>query len=329
VVAELGQPCFRVAHYRELFPGFFAEGAPARLPGAEGVAARRARLDGPGSLVALAPEHVTLDLLTDSHEAEISDGGPEAPESAVIAGLTELYPFPHIELAPRGRVAEAWLVDALIPPGSTVLVNALFPTAWHHLHGRGARLLRVDRAGELDLDRILAGLDEPGVAALWLELAPNASAGRPLPVELLEEVAAAARKRGVPLVLDACRLFTNAVALADAHASQMAAALCACGDACTAGLAKEVAAPLGGIVATRSAPLAERVRFVARRMYGHGLGPSARGRLLRPDPGGLHPAPSRHASPAPGAGGRPARRARGLGGAHGAGVRRNGDTNGR
>ena len=167
------------------------------------------------------------------------------------------------------------------PPGSTVLVNALFPTAWHHLHGRGARLLRVDRAGELDLDRILAGLDEPGVAALWLELAPNASAGRPLPVELLEEVAAAARKRGVPLVLDACRLFTNAVALADAHASQMAAALCACGDACTAGLAKEVAAPLGGIVATRSAPLAERVRYVARRMYGHGLGPSARGRLLR------------------------------------------------
>lgn len=279
VLVDLVQPTFRVAHYRELFPALRAE--PPRdvdSPGPTGRAARAARLDAVG-ILGLGADDLRLDLLTDSHEAEVAEGGPTVSADELLPRLRLHYPFPHLELAPRGRVAEAWLAEALVTPGAKVLVNALFPTAWHHLAARGAVLRRIDHDGRLDLAAIERELDD-GVAALWIELAPNASAGRPVTVEGLACAAELARRARVPLVLDACRLYTNAAALGE-DVGATAAALCASADACTVGFGKEIGAPAGGLVGVRDRELAARVEHIARRMYGISLGAGARGRLAR------------------------------------------------
>lgn len=289
VVAELVQPNYRVAHCRDLFPNVRVGGDDALTEASsDGDAARAERLAAAGySTVALSPDDVALDLLTDSWDEPGQSARPSraATLEDVSRRLREVYPYRHVEPATRGRFAEALLAEALVRPGARVLANALFPTTHYHLTTRGAVVTRVDREGEIDFDELERELGRGDVAAVYLELAANALCGQPIAVQTLSRAHALAREKRVPLVLDACRAFANAELLRAREGSSrdlgsIVRDLLGSSDACAASLSKDFASPIGGFVGTNDDALAARVRLASRVMYASPPAPSECGRIL-------------------------------------------------
>ncbi|MCK6473820.1 MAG: beta-eliminating lyase-related protein [Planctomycetes bacterium] len=229
---------------------------------------------------------VRWDLLSDSlqHHAralarfERSPVEPEADGETCETLARELFGFPHNIVLGQGRQAEALLARLLVRPGYAVPANLAFPTTRLHqeLCGgcsvcvAGAQAFEPEESSafksDVDLDLLREAL-RGQVAYVCIECSANGAGGHPIRLENLRAVRALASERGVPVVLDATRIFENALRIRDAEPGTKGRSvhaivreLCGLADAMTLSLTKDFPTRVGGLVALRDETL-----------YQHGL----------------------------------------------------------
>ncbi len=211
----------------------------------------------------LRPEHVAIDVRTDSW-AEIAT--PVAEEAPAVGDpeerFQELYGYPHTLAVPRGRFAEALLAAALLQPGDTVAGNALFPTARFHIETRGARLVELNAglSANMDLGVLRERLRARELSCVWVEACANAAAGAPLSLANLQATCDLCRAAEVPLVLDATRLIDNALLEDDRAGTELLHEFARHTDLCVLSASKDFPARHGGFVAAHDAARFARLK---------------------------------------------------------------------
>ncbi|MDH0627796.1 beta-eliminating lyase-related protein [Pseudomonas mosselii] len=232
------------------------------------------------------------------------DGDGELDER-LAAAFQALFGISQVLSVAQGRLAEALLVNALITSGECVLGSAPFPTLQAHLQLRGATYVTVsttdangDFRADLDcvaLEQAIKRVGRHRIPFLLVEACTNANGGAPVSVDNLRAVKAVAGRYGIPLMLDATRVFSNACLIRE-HASEwrghdelgIVQALCALVDGVLLSATKEMPTTIGGFLALRDRSLFERCRDQAL-IFGTGLDLLGKRRLLTAmhEPNGL------------------------------------------
>ncbi|TMM37903.1 MAG: SDR family NAD(P)-dependent oxidoreductase, partial [Actinobacteria bacterium] len=241
--------------------------------------------------LALRHADVAVDLITDSWA--------ELDSPAILARATQLHdrarraadpagfpmpdwlPFDHAVPTGSGRQAEALLCRNWPGPRGTVIHTELFPTWALSLADAGFTALRTPTAadrrprttelfqGDLDLAQLRSRLaaTNGGVSFVCVELSGNAGGGYPISMANLRAVREAAVRHGVPVVVDATRIVENAMFITGHEDGwrgrdvwAVVRELLALADTATFSLSKDFGVPAGGLVATRTAALADRLR---------------------------------------------------------------------
>ncbi|MCB9686863.1 MAG: ThiF family adenylyltransferase [Alphaproteobacteria bacterium] len=253
---------WRVQRYEELF---------RPLPAVDR-ATREAALATAGNNAQLAPAaHVELDLMSDSWgerplpDAPTAESGASASERADAA-----YGVEGAMIVSRGRYAEALLAPLIAGSGRVVGVVAPFPTARFHLRAAGARLVEVgDGLGGVD-DAAVGALLDAGASAVWLEACNNELGGPRLDLDVVRAVRERCDRAGARLVLDVCRVWTDAVRGEDEPAAWVRA-LCGLADVCVGSLSKDLRTDVGALIACARPEDRVWVRDRVALMTGDGL----------------------------------------------------------
>src|SRR5207244_9954533 len=121
--------------------------------------------------------------------------------------------------------------------------------------------------GNIDLSR-LAGLlerERGRVPMVMLTITNNSGGGQPVSLENIRETRALADRCGVPLYIDACRFAENAYFIKRREEGQserpipeIVRDIFALAEGCTMSAKKDGLANIGGFIATRDRPLADR-----------------------------------------------------------------------
>lgn len=184
----------------------------------------------------LENKDVFLDMLTDSGVNAMSQEQQAAMFRAddAYAGsatytrlynkLVEIFGMEWFLPAHQGRAAENILGQVLVRPDTYVPMNYHFTTSKQHIVVHGGKVLEFLRPegldvtsthpfkGNFDVDRLRRLVAEEGaesISYVRLEAGTNLIGGQPFSLENLEEVSAACREFGIPLVLDASLLADN------------------------------------------------------------------------------------------------------------------------
>ncbi|HOX49585.1 MAG TPA: tryptophanase, partial [Spirochaetales bacterium] len=178
---------------------------------------------------------VFLDMLTDSGTNAMSDAqvaAMSAPDDAyagsasfdrLSAAARELFGKELVLPAHQGRAAEHVICQALVKKGSVVPMNYHFTTTRAHIELAGGSIVELLRPGavasrstepfkgDIDVAALEKVLDaNPGrVPFVRMEASTNLIGGQPFSLANLRAASAAARSRGIPLVLDASLLGEN------------------------------------------------------------------------------------------------------------------------
>jgi tryptophanase len=249
---------------------------------------REAALQAAGfNLYALPSDLVTIDLLTDSGTTGLSTRqlAAAAESDEAYAGsrswdrmreaVTWLTGFPEVIPTPQGRTAEWLILEQLVKPGDVVPSNAHFNTTRANVEALGASAVDLALAsppasgdpfkGDLDVGALerLTG----SIAAVVVTVTNNAVGGHPVSLENLTATKAICRRRGFPLLLDACRYAENAWLIRGREASQRARPVLdiardvfALADGCWVSAKKDGLTNIGGYLALRDRDLADRCR---------------------------------------------------------------------
>ncbi|MEN5147949.1 beta-eliminating lyase-related protein [Pseudomonas orientalis] len=212
--------------------------------------------------------------------------------------LTQLFGMPLTIPVAQGRLAEAMLSNVLAAPGDCVPGSLPFPTAAVHLARNGAVSMPMPSArpetsensfcGDIDtaaLARFLENRGRARVPCLMLEACTNAIGGHPLSIENLRSVRSVAERYGIPIYLDATRIFSNAYLIQQRNRAEGASSipaivleLCALVDGIWLSASKEFPVPVGGVLAVRDRQVFEQCRDQAL-LFGTGLDAAAKHRL--------------------------------------------------
>jgi tyrosine phenol-lyase len=253
---------------------------------------RRRLLDDAGwNLFGVKADDVIIDLLTDSGTGAMSAQqwaammrGDESYAGAksyyrlrdVVEALTGL---PHVFPTHQGRAAER-ILCAIIPlRGKVVLSNGLFDTTRANIEANGAEGIDLPHpdalleekifAGDMDLPRFDAALalHQGNIAFVVMTVTNNTLGGQAVSLENLREVAGRCKKKGIPLVLDACRFAENAYRVKRDEAGQGERPLAAIAhdmfelaDIFTMSAKKDAIVNMGGLLGVRDSGLSERIR---------------------------------------------------------------------
>jgi len=179
--------------------------------------------------------YVTIDLLTDSGTGSMS----QFQWAALMKG-DESYAgassFERFENAVReytgkkfvipthqGRAAEKIIAHVLFAgeKGKVAVSNTFFDTTRANFQFQGAELIDLPSPesrdifsdvmfkGNIDLDKLEAVLKEKDVKLITMTVTNNTQGGQPVSVENIREVSKLAKKYGVLLHIDACRVSEN------------------------------------------------------------------------------------------------------------------------
>ncbi|MBI6952566.1 aminotransferase class I/II-fold pyridoxal phosphate-dependent enzyme [Pseudomonas sp. B21-023] len=223
------------------------------------------------------------------------DGDGELDER-LAAAFQALFGLPQVLALAQGRLAEALLVNALVTAGDCVLGSAPFPTLQAHLQLRGATYCTVSTAdaggqfrADLDcvaLEQAIKRVGRQRIPFLLVEACTNAIGGVPVSLDNLRAVKAVADRYGIPLLLDATRILSNACLIREYSCEwlghdelSIVQALCALTDGVLLSATKEMPTTIGGFLALRDRTLFERCRDQAL-IFGTGLDLLSKRRLL-------------------------------------------------
>ncbi|NKQ55036.1 tryptophanase [Amycolatopsis sp. K13G38] len=263
---------------------------PIPFPGPD---ERRAALVAAGYNLFRVPSRlITIDLLTDSGTAAMS----AAQWSALLSGdesyagarsferfevvVQELTGYSEVLPVHQGRAAERILLHALLGLGDLCVSNTHFDSTRASVEAAGAHALDLPApveddvadpfGGDIDtkaLRELLAGTSGPRVRCVVLTVTNNANGGQPVSLPNIVATRNLCDKYGIPLYLDASRFAENAYLITErdpAHAKstprEVAHAMFELADGCWASLKKDGIANIGGLIALRDAPLADRLR---------------------------------------------------------------------
>lgn len=242
----------------------------------------------------LPSRQVSIDLLTDSGTNAMSDRqwsammlGDEAYAGSESfyrfeATIQRLFGYRHVIPTHQGRGAEHLLSRLMIREGDVVPGNMYFTTTRHHQEAAGGRFVDVivDAAhdpadedpfkGNVDLAKLERAIVEAGpgrTSYLSLEANVNMAGGQPFSLANLRETAALCRRHGVPIFLDATRIFENCWFIREREPGEQGRAItailaeiCALTDGATMSAKKDGLANIGGFLAVNDDALAENAR---------------------------------------------------------------------
>jgi pimeloyl-ACP methyl ester carboxylesterase len=217
-----------------------------------------------------ASEMVT-DSWAERDEPAIADRARELAEmgTAICGELIDqtTLPFTYVQATPSGRAAEATLLRAL-GPKRTIIQTNLFPSWMYNALDLGYRPVVVRTrtgTGDVDLDHLkeVIAANAGTVGLCCVELASNASGGRPLSLQNAIGISEATRAAGIPLVFDAARGIDNACAIADAEGRDLWSVvreLFSLATAITLSMPKNFGVTSGGLVATSDPAITRALR---------------------------------------------------------------------
>jgi len=174
-------------------------------------------------------------------------------------------------LTPSGHMANQLALKLFTQPGDEVIVGRETHAVWHETGAgaanAGVQFSEIGDDGLFTADEFTASVKPrghpifPPTTLVEVENTQNRAGGVVWDPAVLEEVAAAARERGIASYLDGARLLNAAVARGDDPA-----ALAAPFDLVMIALSKGLGAPVGSVLAGSGQDIAALVRF--RRMLG-------------------------------------------------------------
>jgi len=255
-------------------------------------AERERALDAAGwNLFRLPARLVTIDLLTDSGVVAMSarqwGAMLQADESYAgadrfarfEAAVREVTGFAEVIPAHQGRAAERLLFEAMVRPGDVVPGNTHFDTTRANLERLGARPLdlpvpmalepasEAPFKGNLQIEALEDLLHVRRPPLVLMTLTSNSTGGQPVSLDNMRAVRRLCTAHGVPLFIDAARFAENAwlarerdPRLGSLAPAEVARAFFDLSDGCVMSAKKDGLVSIGGFLALRSRPLAQRVR---------------------------------------------------------------------
>ncbi len=179
---------------------------------------------------------VFMDMLTDSGVNAMSDLQQSAMLRAddayagsetynrMVAKVREIFGMEYFLPVHQGRAAENILATTFVKPGDVVPMNFHFTTTKAHITRMGGSVEELiikeglepindcPFKGNFDIPRLEALIEQVGVdhvPFIRIEAGTNLVGGQPLSLQNMREVAAVAKKWGIPLILDASLLQDN------------------------------------------------------------------------------------------------------------------------
>jgi tyrosine phenol-lyase len=271
------------------------------------------------NLFAVRAEDVIIDLLTDSGTGAMSAEqwaaimrGDESYAGArsyfaFAEATTKLTGIAHVFPTHQGRAAERILCAAMPLAGRVVLSNGLFDTTRANVEAAGATGVDLPLpdaltgeapfGGGMDLPAFDAALSEHGdrVALCVMTVTNNAVGGQAVSLDNLRAVAERCRRRGITLILDACRFAENAYRIRRDEPGERERTLTSIAhemfelcDGFTMSAKKDAIVNIGGILGVRDGALAEKIRVELIRTEGFVTYGGLAGRDLEAIAQGLH-----------------------------------------
>lgn len=185
----------------------------------------------------LHSDEVMIDLLTDSGTSAMSARqwagiieGDEAYAGSkswlkMEKAAQDLTGHEHIIPTHQGRAAERIIYGLLGGAGKTFISNTHFDTTRANIEFSGAEAIDIPIPnatepawihpfkGNMDTDRLKALIREKGpenVGAVILTVTNNSGGGQPVSMQNAKDVGKICKERGVPFLLDCCRVAENA-----------------------------------------------------------------------------------------------------------------------
>jgi tryptophanase len=258
-------------------------------------AQRRVLIEEAGfNVFRLKSDDVLIDLLTDSGTGAMSAEqwsalmrGDESYAGSPSffrfeAAVRDLFGFAHVLPTHQGRAAERLLFSATCRRGDVVPNNTHFDTTRANIEYLGATALDLPCAaaadlddpapfkGDMDVDGLRHVFEKVGrdrIPLVMITLTNNSGGGQPVSMANLRAVAEVCRRYDRPLYFDACRFAENAWFIklrepgyADRSVREIVAEMFALADGCTMSAKKDGLVNMGGVLATRDAELAGRLK---------------------------------------------------------------------
>ena len=192
----------------------------------------------------------------------------------------------------QGRMAELILAKMMVKNAMVVPNNMLFATTRLHQELNGAILEEIPAReaydvtsdfpfkGNIDIEKLEALIKENGsfwIAYIYVETCVNASGGHPVSMENIKAAYRIAKKYGVSVILDACRIFENAYFIKQREkgygrksVSEIVREFCSYSDGCTMSATKDFSVDCGGFLAMNNKELYYQCQD-ARMVIGDGL----------------------------------------------------------
>lgn len=250
-------------------------------------AERQILLAGAGYNPSLVPaDKIPFDFLSDSGAGALSDRqvaalstGDEAYAGSrdfetLKAAVGEIFGFEFVVPTHQGRGAENLIARTMLREGAMMASNAPFETTVAHARHQGARVVDVvgpgtpPFPGDLDLAALNRVRQAEGnaLALVVIGMTCNALGGQPVSLGNLEAVSAWCRREGLPVVVDASRIFENAWLIAESerawqgrHVAEVVRAIAGLADVLYMSGKKDALNKIGGFVAVREPALYRRM----------------------------------------------------------------------
>jgi tryptophanase len=250
------------------------------------------------NLFNLHAKDVYIDLMTDSGTGAMSQSqwaammtGDEAYAGAqsyirLRDRCREIFGYAFFQPVHQGRAAEKVFLPILLEAGKIAISNTFFDTTRAHVELAGA--MPVDCAvreagdtetyypfkGNMDMEKLERAIAEHGaqaVGVIIMTVTNNSAGGQPVSMANIRETAAAAKRHGIPFVLDAARYAENAYFIqtrepgyADTPVREIVREMFSCADAFLMSAKKDGIVNIGGLIGIRED--AELIQTVKERV---------------------------------------------------------------
>lgn len=179
--------------------------------------------------------------------------------------------FPFIQPVHQGRAAEKLLFDLLLKPGTTTIANAHFETTRENIKAAGGKPLDLPGPeppynGNIDLMRLVRIIrSRSRIGLLIMTMTSNVYGGQAVSLDNLRQARRLARRRQIPVVIDASRWADNAYLIRDYSRSKLSISaigreLFRHADMVFFSNKKDGLANIGGSICLRDQSLFERVQ---------------------------------------------------------------------